>query len=633
MCGVCGFAYRDRERVPEPDVLDAMLRAIEHRGPDASGVRLAPGVALGHRRLSVIDLVGGVQPMADPNDRTAVTYNGEIYNFLELRKELASKGWRFLTNSDTEVLLAGYKTWGLDVLDRLDGMFAFAIWDDDEQKLLLVRDRLGVKPMYWATVGTDGIAFSSELTSLIQHPAVERRLDRGALARYLAFGHIPGDDSLLAGIHRLSPGTYLTWSRPRGRVETGKFWCMAKVWRAAANHARPAAESGQVETFAGVLADAVKKRLVSDVPLGAFLSGGLDSSTVVALMSRHHRDGVETFSIGFDEDSFDESPWARRVAAELGCNHHERRSAVRSPELLIEIADKLDEPLADTSIIPTYVLCKMARERITVALSGDGGDELLAGYVTHRADRYRRLVGMLGPLIPKMGLSLLRRLPQDRSKVSLQFKARQFLDAVELDAVAAHASWRKLAGATLLAEILADSDAPRAVFDPYRRAFDESEGLNPLDRMLYVDYRTWLVDDILVKVDRASMAHGLEVRSPFLDRRLFELCAGLSPNLKLGWRHGKEILRHMARGVVPDFVLRRSKSGFNAPVAEWVDGSWRELVDDTLASGRGAWAEVLRPDVVVRLLGEHRSGWHDHGHLLFAILLLDRWLSRVCPAL
>ncbi len=624
MCGICGFAYADREHPVSEAVLDAMMEAIEHRGPDAGGARLGPGLALGHRRLRVIDPCGGVQPMSDADDLAVLTYNGEIYNFRALRSDLESAGWRFRTNSDTEVLLAGYLTWGLKVLQRLEGMFAFALWDRRQERLILARDRLGVKPLYWAQLAGAGLGFASELTSLIEHPGVERRVDRDALAKYLAFGHVSGDASMLVGVERLSPGTYLTWDRASGAIERGVYWDMSAAWREAQQRPAPS-----LEEFQACLEDAVLKRLVSDVPLGAFLSGGLDSSTVVALMRQQPRSVVETFSIGFDEATFDESPWARRAASELGCNHHEQRSEVRSPELLMEVADRLDEPVADTSIIPTYALSKMARQQITVALSGDGGDELLAGYVTHRADRYYRFARVFGGLPVKLGLRLMRLFSDGRGKVNVRFKARQFLESVALDPVAAHASWRKLASVPLLTELTGNRESGERIFEPYHTAYGDSAGLNPLDRMLYVDYKTWLLDDILVKVDRASMAHGLEVRSPFLDHRLLELCAGLPAEKKLGALHGKVMLREAARGLVPDFVLRRPKRGFNAPVASWIDGPWRDLFDQTIKSPDSAWSSILRPETVRRLLDQHRRGQRDHGHLLFSVFLLDRWMTRV----
>ncbi|HJT75963.1 MAG TPA: asparagine synthase C-terminal domain-containing protein, partial [Gemmataceae bacterium] len=422
--------------------------------------------------------------------------------------------------------------------------------------------------------------------------------------------------------------------RRGGEPALRRYWDLAAVWQGRPRDGRCLEEIQ--EEFGDLLRRAVRQRLVSDVPLGAFLSGGLDSSTVVALM-RQECPKVETFSIGFTEASYSELPEARRTAAALGVLHSDEVVRGDDPALLTEIASRLDEPFADTSVVPTYVLCRMARRRVTVALSGDGGDELLAGYVTHVANVLRRRVRWL-PRPVRAGLRRAMELvPDSRRKVSAVFKAKQFLRGAELDACDAHASWRLLAGPERVRRLLhPDLDINGfSPLGPYRGAFGEVPGLAPLDRFLYVDYRTWLPDDILVKADRASMAHGLELRSPFLDHRLVEFCAGLPPELKLRGRRGKYLLRSFARGLVPDEVLRRKKAGFNAPVSQWLAGPWRALLGDVLSPAELRREGLLNPEAVGRLVTEHLGGRRDHDLLLFYLLMLGLWLrhaGRPAPA-
>jgi asparagine synthase (glutamine-hydrolysing) len=632
MCGIAGVVHADRTRPVDRDKLAAMTHELRYRGPDAQTFHVEPGVGLGHRRLSIIDLVSGDQPMTDPTGQVTVTYNGEVYNFLELRGELSAVGVTFRTTSDTEVLLLGYLTWGIDgLVSRLAGMFAFGLWDARDETLLLVRDRLGVKPLYWAELPDGGLVFGSELSAVVASGEVRPTLNLSAVAQYLTGGYGQGEESMLCGVRRLPPATVLSWRRG-GTPGIRCYWDLAGVW---SGRERDRRELPVIrEEFGSLLRHAVRQRLISDVPLGAFLSGGLDSSTISALMMQE-AGRVETFSIGFEDASYNELPWARRVASALGTTHFDEVVRGQDPELLLEISSKQDEPLADTSIIPTYVLSRMARHRVTVALSGDGGDELLAGYFTHQADaihaRARRL--------PRWLVGGLRRavgaLPDSRRKVNAVFKAKQFLAGIDLDASDAHASWRMLLDAEAVRALLLDSGRLPDVspFGLFRRAYEEVPELGTLDRFLYVDYRTWLLDDILVKADRASMAHGLEVRSPFLDHRLVEFCASLPAALKRRGARGKVLLQELARGLVPDAVIRRRKAGFNAPVSRWLAGPWRHLALATLDERALKEIAVLDPQVVGGLLDEHLANRRDHGHRLFIILMLVLWLRRVRPML
>jgi asparagine synthase (glutamine-hydrolysing) len=411
-----------------------------------------------------------------------------------------------------------------------------------------------------------------------------------------------------------------------------RFWNLADIWLERPEDRRPLIEVQQ--EFGHLLDRAVKDRLVSDVPLGAFLSGGLDSSTIVALMLRHSKN-VDTFSIGFPEASYNELPYARETARQLGTRHVDQTLDVSNPELLLEISSGQDEPFADTSIVPTYALCHMARQRVTVALSGDGGDELLAGYVTHAANALHRFAQRLPTALTALARWTLDRLPVSRRKVNLLFKAKQFMAGASLNTCDAHASWRTLASRSQLHRLMSHrlKTVQADPWNEFRLAYQESLGLSPLDRLLYVDYKTWLPDDVLVKVDRASMAHGLEVRSPFLDHRLVEFCAGLPNGLKLRRFTGKHVLRRFASGLVPQSVLRRRKAGFNAPVSHWLAGPWKSLASQAFSPDKLEAAGVLDSNAVGAIFAEHLAGRQDHGYLLFALLMLSLWLERVRPEL
>ncbi len=631
MCGICGIAYRDAQRVPDRAALEAMTTALQHRGPDGAGLLVEPGIGLGHRRLSVIDLPTGGQPMTDRDGVASIIFNGEIYNYRELRAELESAGRTFQTQSDTEVLLQGYLHFGIAVLEKLAGMFAFAIWDRRTADLYLVRDRLGVKPIYWAEFpGAAGIAFASELSGLRAGGHAGNALNRTAICNFVALSYVPGADSAIEGVQRLEPGTYLHWNRARGH-SLHQYWDLAAVWTGA--HREPQSESQIVERFTELLDSAVRRRLVADVPLGALLSGGIDSSTICALAVKEKKHLV-TFSAGFEQGEFNELPYARAMAQALGTEHHEEMVSCDSPELLLEVAGFLDEPFADTSVLPTYALCRATRKHVTVALSGDGGDELLAGYTTHVADK---LHGRLRPLpasLWRMAARMASLLPEPRSKVGTIFKLKQFLRGATLDPARAHASWRMLAMPDALRELFqpgfwSDDTDP---FAPALAAYNEVPELNPLDRNLYVDYKTWLADDILVKADRASMAHGLEVRSPFLDHTLIAYCAGLPPNLKLRGSRGKYLLSQTAGPLVPPTIIKRPKRGFNAPVSHWIAGPWRELVRDTLNARALQQGGILAGAGVERLVQQHFSGGRDHGFLLFTLVTLTLWINGHRPS-
>jgi len=620
MCGIAGIVHADASRPTDEVALRRMIHAVRHRGPDATRIDARPGVGLAHARLSVIDPEGGAQPMTR-GGRTIV-YNGEVYNFRDLRAELEALGHAFTTRSDTEVVLEGFDRWGDALFPKLVGMFALAIWDEHAQTLTLARDRVGQKPLYVSERPDGSIAFGSECSCL--RAIGIRGVDPHAMATHLAHGYILGARSITPGVRRLDAGTVATWTRGSGLTES-RYWSIAGAWRDAP--APPGDDAEIEERFTDLLASAVRDRLVADVPLGAFLSGGIDSGTICALMARAQV-SPETYSIGFTHESYSELPGARRAAAHLGTDHHELVVEPDSPDALVSIARALDEPFADTSIIPTHALCGFARGSVTVALSGDGGDELLAGYITHRADTIRSKIGWMPRALIRALRAAAAWAPDDPRKLSAVFKAKQFLAAADLPPHDAHASWRRIGPARDIAALM--GPAPDA-WDPlgaFRASWARTEGLSPLSRMLAMDYETWLADDINFKADRASMAHGLEVRCPFLDHRLIEFCAPLPDRLKREGREGKVLLRRVARKLLPPGALDRPKSGFNAPVGAWMRGPWRGLITDLLETNTSPAWDTLDRRAATRLFSEHLSGRRDRAYQLFAVLMLMLWLDE-----
>lgn len=606
-----------------------MTSRLAHRGPDGDGFWNEGPVALGHRRLAIIDLSdSGRQPMSDLDGRCWIVFNGEIYNFQELRRELEADGARFASQSDTEVILEAYKRWDVECLAHLNGMFAFALWDIPKRRLLLARDRLGEKPLFYKPLDDGGMVFASELTSLREHPAVGSRVDATALGQFLSLGYILSPSSLIAGVRRLEPAQALV-------AEAGKpprTWC---YWNLADHFRRKAAfhsEDEAAEALAALVDDAVRTRLISDVPLGAFLSGGLDSSTIVASMSAARPPAQNhTFSIGFGERSFDELPEARAVSSVLGVRH---RDEVVHPDMTAElprIAGFLDEPLADTSTIPTYFLAGFARSHVTVCLSGDGGDENFAGYDTYLADKLRTATAWIPrPLARAAAAAAKAWLPVSLDKVGFDEKLRRFLQGQPLGSRRAHYAWRLILPdaekVALLRPDVRQAVIERDPFDRFDEHFRDVSDLRDLDQALYVDIKTWLADDVLVKVDRMTMAHALESRAPFLDHRIVEFAASLPAGWKLkGWRK-KHILKHSQRRRLPSRTLTRAKQGFNAPVSRWMNGPLEGVARDAFRAGRlDEWFDPARVDT---LWAEHRGGRADHGLALFALTGLGLWRAH-----
>jgi asparagine synthase (glutamine-hydrolysing) len=619
MCGIAGRVTWDPRGSVDHDLIGAMTDAVRHRGPDAEGLHVAEGVGLGHRRLSIIDLETGDQPLAN-EDRTVWTvFNGEIYNFAEVRRELQSHGHRFRTSSDTEVLVHGYEQWGAALVERLRGMFAFAVWDAPRRRLLLARDRVGVKPLHYAVLN-DGIVFGSEIKSLLVDPAVPRDWSPEALDAYLALLYVPAPLTIYRAIRKLPPGHVLV--AEGGQVRLSRYWDLPFDTSGGSD-----AESAWREPLEAQLREAVALRLISDVPLGAFLSGGIDSSLVVAFMKETSAAPVVTTSIGFAERAYDELRHATSVARHLGVVQHTHVVTPDVETLLPTLAWHFDEPFADSSAVPTYYVSAAARAHVTVALSGDGGDELWAGYARHRVEqREHRVRGLLGSASAAVGQAA-RVVPLGlkgvRSLRHLAHAPEQAL-ALKHEYGMFDGAWRRT---------LYDDGFRREVGEvdplaPFRARYHACRSPDPLDRAMYVDVHTYLPDDILTKVDRMSMAVSLESREPLLDHRLLEFAARVPASLKLRDGVSKFLLRRLLAARLPPTVLARGKQGFEAPIREWLRGPLQPMLHDLVGGKRSLERGVFAPAVVRRLLDEHRTGAADHRHRLWQLLMLELWFER-----
>jgi len=622
MCGIAGVVYTDRSHPVDKGLISRMTGAMAHRGPDADGFHLTGGAGLGHRRLSIIDLAGGDQPIFNEDRSKAVVLNGEIYNFQELRARLEAKGHIFATRSDTEVIVHAYEEYGVDCVSELRGMFAFALWDETARRLLLARDRVGKKPLYY-THDTERISFASELKALLQDPGLKRSINLEALDDYLSLGHIQAPHTIFQGIAQLPPASYLVWER-------GRAW-VAEYWDVPQGGVIRRSEAETLEAFAEVFHDAVRVRMIADVPLGAFLSGGVDSSAVVEAMSRLSPHPVKTTSVGFVERAFSELDHARAVSELIRSDHREIVVKPDAMEILPKLVWHLDEPFADSSALPTYYVSKAARERVTVALSGDGGDEVFAGYqrrygLNRLESRLRRwlpsgvragLLGPLGSIWPKASW-----LPRPlRAGYVLQNLATTFERAYFADL----SIFRPDEKAALVSpELKAELDG-RDPFNRFARHFERVRGLDPLSRLLYVDLKTWLANDILVKVDRMSMANSLEVRSPLLDHKVIEFAATVAPDLKYRGSISKYLLKKYLESRVPRSVIYRQKQGFEIPVAKWLREDLREMASDLLLSQRSLMRGYLRPEQIHTLWQQHQRNTRDHSAKLWALMMLELW--------
>lgn len=633
MCGIAGFFSLDGAHRAMPGVLDAMCTAMTHRGPDDQGTLERGPVGLGMRRLSIIDVGGGHQPISNEDGSVWVVFNGEIYNHPELRETLTARGHHLATRSDTEVIVHLYEDHGEDFVKHLNGMFAIALWDAKREKLILARDRMGEKPLYYTTI-EDQLLWGSELKCLLAHPAVPRRLSLPALSRYLQFEYVPAPHSILEGVHKLPPAHLLV--AERGETRVFPYWRLDLTPSAAAP-----SEAEALEELKERLDAAVRRRLLSEVPLGVFLSGGIDSSTIAALAARHAPGRLKTFSIGFTDPSFDESAHARAVAQHLGTDHHED---VLSPSRLIDLVPDLtkllDEPFGDASVMPTYMLSRFAREHVTVALGGDGGDELFAGYPTYQAQKlamaYDALPGPLRALVGGAGRLAAGALPVSTRNLSLDFKLKKFTGALDAPALERHLQWLgSFSPAEQEGLLSAEVRAALAGDDLYREAravWGASASNDAIARYLHLDASTYLPDDILVKVDRASMATSLEVRAPFLDHTLVEFVAGLPSHYKLHGLTTKHLLKRAAADLLPPQILSRPKKGFGIPVARWFQGELRSMMLDVFSPARLREAGLFEVSAVQKLVKEHLDGTRDHRKPLWTLFMFELWREAYLKA-
>ena len=630
MCGICGMVGYDPV---DRDVLSRMTTVLRHRGPDDEGYFVGQfesgvSVGLGFRRLSIIDLATGNQPIGNESGSVQLVFNGEIYNFRELRRELEGRGHRFSTDADTEVIVHLYEDVGPACVERLNGMFAFALWDSDRHELFLARDRFGKKPLYYADLGRE-LIFGSEIKALVQHPRCPRALDFESLSRYLALEYVPTPRSILQGVRKLPGGHVLRWHDGRSSIQA--YWDL--TFEPAD---RAMADEEYIERFRGHLREAVRRRLVSDVPLGAFLSGGIDSSSVVAMMRDALPAGtVKTFTIGFGEQSFDESGHARRVAAYFGTEHHEDVFTPRVMlDLLPTVTGFLDEPFADASVLPTYLLSRFTREHVTVALGGDGSDELLAGYPTFPADRIAGAYRVPRGLHERIVVPLADRLPVSTDNFSLEFKLKRFVRGATLGPASRHPVW--LGSFSPAEQTALLTRPPIDALSDWREAYSSAPTSSALERLIYAYAKTYLQDDILVKVDRASMACSLEVRAPFLDVDLVEFLGRVPPRLKLRRLDTKYLLKRAMKGVLPEGIADRPKKGFGIPIGEWFKHELRDPLQDELSEARLREQGIFAPTEVRRLVSEHMSGRRDHRKALWTLFVFQlwhrRWLERSRPA-
>ena len=624
MCGIVGLVESDLTRpVPEAE-LQRMVRTLVHRGPDDEGHVTLPGVGLAMRRLAIVDLAGGQQPFTNEVGNIQLVANGEIYNFPELRRELEGLGHIFRSHSDIEVLVHAYEQWGPDFLVRLRGMFALALWDGRTRTLLAARDRAGEKPLYWTNT-PQGLRLASEVKALLVRPEVSRELDPEALDEFLTYEYILAPRTILKGVRKLPPASYLTYRD--GQVEVTRYWDAASV----ALKAWTDAEA--IEALRERLRHAVISQMMADVPLGAFLSGGIDSSTLVAFMAEASRLPINTFSMGFDDGSYNELAFAREVASAFRTNHRERTVTPDLESLFDKLVVHLDEPFADVSMFPTYMVSSLAREHVTVALSGDGGDELFGGYDAYEAQALAARLGGLGEVVMPALAAVAATLPPTERKKGLVNKVKRFTaGAATAPSDLGHYRWMVYLGAAAKARLYAGGlrDRLRAhdVYAPVREALARFSQDDVLNRQLYADLSLYLADDILVKVDRMAMATSLETRAPFLDADVMELAFSMPAQLKIRNGERKWVLKQAMKGILPDGILTRRKEGFSIPMKNWLRRELQPLMRTLLAPDRIRARGLFDPAEVTRLMDAHVAGRENHAHTLFPLMVFERWATE-----
>lgn len=618
MCGIAGFIEKENSSVENRETrLDAMCKIITHRGPDEQGTTVQGRAALGMRRLSIIDLKGGQQPIFNEDSSIFIVFNGEIYNFQQLREDLLKRGYKFKTNSDTETILHAYQEYGENCVEDLRGMFAFAIWNKNDESLFIARDRVGKKPLFYSLTESGTFVFGSELKVLLKHGEINREIDYNALDSYLTFGYIPEEFCIFKGVEKLLPGHSLTFKN--GKISTKKYWDF--------NYVKPLeikTEAEYIEELREKITEAVKIRLISEVPLGAFLSGGVDSSSIVGTMAKLSEKPVKTFSIGFNEDSFNELKFARIAAKYFNTEHHE---FIVTPEL-VDIIDELvwhfDEPFADSSALPTFMVSKMARNFVTVVLSGDGGDELFAGYTRYVIDKKRSGFSSLPSFIRKGVQAVSEKLPHSTKGKNYLYNAS--LNAIDryIDSIS---HFNKLKRTSLYSKEFQEKlngsfGTGETLFQKFAESIDTE---NPIDNLLYLDSKTYLPSDILVKVDRMTMATSLEARTPLLDHKLIEFAVNIPTELKLKGLETKYIFKKAMEGIVPNEILYREKQGFGVPINEWINSQLKARIHETLSEAKTLQRGYFDKKYIQTLLNEHHTGRRDHSYSLWILLMLELW--------
>ncbi len=628
MCGIVGIADLVDRRADHDAIGRVMRDALTHRGPDEAGERRDGPVWLGSRRLSIIDVADGHMPMGNEDGTVWAVYNGEIYNFVALRSELEAAGHHFQTHCDTEVVVHAFEQWGPGCVERFNGMFALAVHDVRARTLFLARDRMGEKPLHYVWDG--GLfLFASEIKALLRHPEVSRRIDPLAVSKYLTFEYVPAPHSMFAAVRKLEPAHWLLLDLAERRLEVRAYWELPLL-DDAVNYQR---EEDYADELRERLSEAVRIRLVSDVPIGVFLSGGVDSSSIAALAAQHHAGPLEAFTVGFSDPSFDETPWAEMAASRAGVVHHVERCDLDA--ILPEIPDilgTLDEPLGDASYVPTFLLARFARRRLTVALGGDGGDDILAGYPTFAALKLVRYYAIF-PLELRLLINRVAGwLPVSLTNISFDFKIKQLLRgtgvATEVMFLLWMGSFNESEKRVLLAPGTRAAIGRANAFEDVLEHIKRSNLRNDFERTLYLCAKLYLQDDILVKVDRASMANSLEVRSPFLDHTLVEFVSRLPSRLKLRRLTTKYLLKRAVADLLPPKLVRRPKKGFGMPVGRWINGPLGPLIDAALAPQRLRREGLFDPDFVSALLAEHRSGARDNRKLLWTLFAFQTWHER-----
>jgi asparagine synthase (glutamine-hydrolysing) len=627
MCGIAGFT-QFHQKQGTIDTLKMMGERIFHRGPDAGNEYLSDHVGLCHRRLAIIDLSdAGIQPMSSIDENIIITFNGEIYNFLELREELIQQGVEFKTNTDTEVILALYQSIGIKLLNKINGMFAFAIWDNVKQELFVARDRIGKKPLYYSFFNND-IVFASELKAMLALPSIPKEIRLDAVHDFFAYQYIPDPKTIFQGIHKLEPGHYLLVNDQGLKNQ--------QYWDISFSNQTEESEYELIKELQQLVGDSTAKRMMSDVPLGAFLSGGVDSSGIVALMAEHaektNGEAITTCSIGFDEDKFNETEFAKQVAEQYNTNHHELTVHDNVADSLKHIVSFFDEPFADPSLVPTYFVSKLAREKVTVAIAGDGGDEVFAGYSKYSVDH---IENQLRDKFPKwLRKAVFPTLAKVAGKVNLTSfkKANSLLTSLSVDsAMGFYITNSMITDQTWLKLVTEETKAKLGNYHPSTQTIDkynQADGKDHLSKILYTDMKTYLPGGILVKVDRMSMANSLEVRAPILDYKLMEFAATVPSKFKFNKGEKKYLLKEAFKKYLPDDILYRKKMGFSVPLADWLRGEIKEVAEDCLFNRNAGLVSYFKPEIIQKMWQQHQNDEIDYSAPLWSMLMFQMWWDK-----